>query len=271
LGFFGQKFRFEEWAFFVKAIAMKCVETPPSTGLPGLDNVLHGLRLGDNVVWEVDSIEGYQPLVLPFWREALRQKRKVVYFRFARHAALLPDCAEIETHVLKPEESFERFLSEILDVIERAGEGAFYVFDCLSDLAADWLSDRMLGNFFRITCPYLYKLQTIAYFALEKSTHSFHATNSIDRTAQVILEVFRKNDQLYIHPLKVWQRYSPTLYMLHIWERETNEFLPVTSSATITDILAEVPQPWLDFTIHRPGIFYRFVIKNSSFQKRMSI
>jgi len=54
--------------------------------------------------------------------------------------------------------------------------GAYYVFDCLSDLAADWFSDRMLGNFFMITCPYLYELDTIAYFALQKHLHSFHAT-----------------------------------------------------------------------------------------------
>jgi len=28
-----------------------------STGLPGLDKVLNQLRLGDNVVWQVDSIK----------------------------------------------------------------------------------------------------------------------------------------------------------------------------------------------------------------------
>ncbi len=236
-----------------------CMKTasilPPSTGLPGLDKVIQGLRLGDNVVWEVEGVQDYLPVVGPFWNEATRQKRKFIYFRFARHAPLLTVINGIEIHELKPEEGFERFLTQILDVIERAGPGAFYVFDCLSDLAADWFSDRMLGNFFRIVCPYLYELDTIAYFALEKNTHSFHATNSINRTAQVILEVFRKNNQLFIHPLKVWQRYSPTLYMLHSWEGD--EFKPVTSSATITDILAGVPQPWLDFTIHRPGVWTR--------------
>ena len=226
-----------------------------STGLPGLDRVLTGLQPGDNVVWEVDGIQDYLPLLGPLCSEASRLRRKLIYFRFARHAPLLSEECGAEIRVLNPEEGFERFLTEILDVIERAGPGAYYIFDCLSDLAADWFSDRMLGNFFMITCPFLYELDTIAYFALQKNRHSFHATHSIFNTAQVIIEVYRKESRLFLHPMKVWQRYSPTMYMLHSWEGDA--FQPVTNSATITDILASVPKPWLEFTIHRPGVWAR--------------
>jgi pyruvate, water dikinase len=224
-----------------------------STGMPGLDRVLSNLRAGDNVVWEVDSIREYRPFLDPLVREAARINRPLIYFRFARHAPLLAPTPGVTIHQLDPQEGFERFLTGILDVIERAGPGAYYIFDCLSDLAADWFSDRMLGNFFMITCPYLYELDTIAYFALQKHLHSVHASGAIFNTAQVIIEVYRKDDRLFIHPLKVWQRSSPTMYTLHSWEGE--KFKPVTSSATITDILARVPKPWLEFTIHRPGIW----------------
>jgi hypothetical protein len=223
-----------------------------STGMPGLDRVLTGLP-GDNVVWEVEGIEDYLPVLPPICNEARRLQRKLIYFRFARHAPLLDAGCGATIHVLNPDEGFERFLTEILDGIERAGPGAFYVFDCLSDLAADWFSDRMLGNFFMIACPYLYELDTIAYFALQKNLHSFHATQSIFNTAQVIIELYRKQDRLFVHPMKVWQRSSPTMYALHSWEGDA--FEPVTSSATITDILAGAPKPWLEFTIHRPGIW----------------
>jgi hypothetical protein len=226
-----------------------------STGLPGLDQVLTGLLPGDNVVWEVDGVEDYLPVLEPLCHEAKRLQRRLIYFRFARHAPLLKDGDGIERHELDPQLGFERFLTEILDVIDRAGPGAFYIFDNLSDLAADWFSDRMLGNFFMIACPYLYELNTIAYFALQKNQHSFHATDCIFSTAQVILEVYRKQDHLFVHPMKVWQRSSPTMYTLHSWEGDT--FQPVTSSATITDIMAEVPKPWLEFTIRRPGIWVR--------------
>jgi hypothetical protein len=232
---------------------MTSSKEPLSTGLPGLDRVLSGLLPGDNVVWEVDSIREYRPFLAPLVQEAIRLQRPLIYFRFARHAPLLTPDSGAVIHQLDPQEGFERFLTGILDVIEHAGPGAYYIFDCLSDLAADWFSDRMLGNFFMITCPYLYELDTIAYFALQKHLHSFHASGAIFNTAQVIIEVYRKDDRLFLHPLKVWQRSSPTMYTLHSWEG--NEFKPVTSSSTITDILARVPKPWLEFTIHRPGIW----------------
>ena len=40
------------------------------TGFPALDAVLGGLRSGDNVVWQVESIDDYAPLVRPFAAEA---------------------------------------------------------------------------------------------------------------------------------------------------------------------------------------------------------
>lgn len=226
-----------------------------STGLPSLDRVLTGLLPGDNVVWEIDDVRDYLPVIGPLAAEAGRLKRRLIYFRFADHPPLLRDDSGAIVRQLYPQSGFERFVTEILDVIEHAGPGAYYVFDCLSDLAADWFSDRMLGNFFMIVCPYLYELETIAYFALQKNLHSFHATRPIFNTAQVIIEVYRKSNRLFIHPLKVWQRQSPTLYMLHSWEGE--EFTPVTSSAVTTDILSSVPTPWLEFTIHRPGTWAR--------------
>ncbi|MGA2496582.1 MAG: PEP/pyruvate-binding domain-containing protein [Tepidisphaeraceae bacterium] len=226
-----------------------------STGIPGLDQVLQGLVPGDNVVWEVDGVGDYLPVLEPLCGEAIRLGRRLVYFRFARHAPLVTADCGAEIHELDPEEGFERFLTGILDVIERTGVGAYYIFDCLSDLAAGWFSDRMLGNFFMIACPYLHELGTIAYFALQKHTHSFHASQPIFNTAQVIIEVYRKESRLFIHPMKVWQRYSPTMYMLHGWEGD--RFTPVTGSETITDILAGVPKPWLEFTIHRPGLWLR--------------
>jgi pyruvate, water dikinase len=226
-----------------------------STGLPGLDRMLLGLRAGDNVVWQVDNIEDYVPFVSAYWEESLRQNRNLVYFRFARHREIISPGQGGTIYRLRPEDSFEQFLTEILDIIEKHGVGACYVFDWLSDLAADWYSDRMLGNFFRITCPYLYDLKTIAYFGLRKDQHSFHATDGIFNTAQVVLEVHRKRDQFYLQPQKVFERYSSTLYMLHSWEGD--EFKPVTNSAVITDILSHVPQPWMDFSIHRPGVWTR--------------
>jgi pyruvate, water dikinase len=229
-------------------------EPPPfSTGLPNLDKVLENLIPGDNVVWRVDSIDDYLPFVVPFCRCAAGQGRQLVYFRFAQHRELVPADAGATVYRVNAEEGFEKFITEIFNAIEKHGRGVCYVFDSLSELAVDWYSDRMLGNFFMLTCPYLYRMETIAYFGLLRNYHSSFAVNSIHTTAQIVLDVYRNRDRLYLHPLKVYDRHSPTMYTLHQWEDD--RFLPVTRSATITEILARVPQPWLDFTIQRLGMW----------------
>ena len=213
---------------------MSQLEAHPSTGLPALDRVLEGLILGDNVVWQVGAIDDYLPFVRPYCEEALRQGRKFIYFHFERHDELIAPDPRIEMHRLDPAVGFETLTAEIHRVIARAGRGAYYLFDCLSDLAADWCSDMMVGNFFKVTCPYLRELDTIAYFALMRRRHSYRAVAAIRDTTQLLLDVHRHEGTLYVHPLKVFERYSPTMYLPHIWQGDT--FRPVTESATIAGI-----------------------------------
>ena len=138
-----------------------------STGLPGLDRVLRGVIPGDNIVWQIDSIDDYAALIEPYCESARRLGRRLTYFRFAEHPPLVADQPGVETHRLNPADGFEAFIAEVHQVIGEAGRGAWHVFDCLSDLASAWRSDTMLGNFFLLTCPYLYDVDAIAYFALD--------------------------------------------------------------------------------------------------------
>lgn len=227
---------------------------PFSTGVPAIDATLKNLTAGDNVVWQVDDIEDYSALVNRFVAHGLTTGVPLVYFRFASHRQLIPETPGVEIHHIEPEAGFEHFVGKILNVIESKGRGTLYVFDGLSELAVDWYSDRMLGNFFMITCPFLFKLDTIAYFALFRYHHSFHASESIHQTAQLVLDVYRNRERFFIQPLKVDQRYSPTLYMLHEWTA-ADDCVPVTSSTTISEILSGISQPWLDFSATRPGIW----------------
>ena len=209
-----------------------------STGLPGLDQVLTGLRPGDNVVWQVDSLDDYAALVQPFCQWARRNGRKLVYFRFAKHRPLV-ETSESEIRTVSTEAGFEAFITQIHEVIEKVGEDAFYVFDSMSDLSLERISDRMLGNFFVLTCPYLFALNTIAYHVLLRNYHSFHASSPIAQTTQILVDVYRLADKLYLHPRKVQHRYSPTMHMLHVWQGD--DFLPVTESYTTTLVLAQTP------------------------------
>jgi len=226
-----------------------------SLGLPGLDRMIRGLIPGDNLVWEVDTVSDYFPFVKPYCENALARGQKVVYFRFASHPPLVEPDGRIEICEVHPEDGFEAFLGDIHQTIEKTGRGGFYVFDCLSELAVDWYSDQMLANFFLLTCPYLYDVEAIAYFAILRNYHSSHATAPITETAQVFLDVYRHKGKLYIHPLKVQQRYSPTMYMLHAWEGE--DFTPVRESSRISEILTSVPWLHPESEHYRVGVWHR--------------
>ena len=151
-----------------------------------------------------------------------------------------------EIHELDPENGFEAFISQIHDVVARHGKGGYYLFDSLSDLAADWYSDRMLGNFFMLTCPYLYQMETIAYFRdPAKSAIRFTRYRRSSRRHSFFSTCIIITISSYVHPIKVQGRYSPTLNMLHVRQSD-DEFTPVTESITITEILADKPWSRLD-------------------------
>ncbi len=127
-----------------------------STGLESLDTAIDALRTGDNVVLQVDSIDDYLSFVTPFVNRALSESRRVVYIRFAGHKPLVEDNPAVVTYRLDAFGGFEAFSSQVYTIATQEGEDVFYVFDCLSDLLSAWATDLMIGNFFRITCPYLY-------------------------------------------------------------------------------------------------------------------
>ena len=221
-----------------------------STGLPSLDRVLGGVLPGDNIVWQVDTLDDYRVFVRPYVKEALRRGKQVNYFRFSRQKELIPrDIRGVVTHQLDPKVGFENFIIEIRRIIERNGVGAYYVFDSHTELAGEAYSDRLLGNFFLLTCPFLLELKTVTYFGVLRRYHSYHAAAPMVVTTQVLIDVYRDRNHLFIHPLKVDGRFSPTMFMLHSWEAD--DFVPVKKSVVISDILTTTPWPGLQSASYR--------------------
>lgn len=230
--------------------------TDLSSGIPALDKVLEGVWAGDNIVVQADRMEDFLRLAHRYCHYTQRAGRKLVYIRFAEHEPLLPEGVDAEIHELDPRAGFEQFISQVLAIIDRNGhDSVYYLFDCLSGLAIDWYSDRMLGNFFRLTCPYLYDCDTVALFVLLRHVPTPLAARVIHDTAQVVLDVFRSDEKLYILPVKVFERRSPTMYMLHSWDDD--DVKPVTKSVILSEILSETPQPWIDPGADLPGPWTR--------------
>lgn len=229
-----------------------------STGIPGLDRVFRGLLPGDNLVWQIDDIADFIPFVPGYCRSAHQAGRPLVYFRFADHPPLVTDADGARIAPLETGAGFEHFITEVRSLIRAAGRGAFFLFDSLSAVADIWASDRMLGNFFMLSCPFVYDMESIAYFPLLRGQHSHHATDPIGRTTQVMTEVYRHRGVLYLQPMKVEQRYSPNMYRLHAWQGE--HFTPIAESATIADILSARPWAGLEAERFRSGTWNRVLL-----------
>ena len=186
-----------------------------STGLNGLDNVIDMLRLGDNVVWQVDSLDEYREITAPYVSQAKNDGRHMVYIRFGTHEPIISSFEDMTVYEVSAEKGFERFATQIHNIIESEGRYTFYLFDCLTDLLKYWHSDYMIGNFFKVTCPFLFELDTVAYFALIRNAHTKYTVSRIRETTQLLLDLYNVNGNYYIHPLKVWQRHSPTMFLPH--------------------------------------------------------
>lgn len=209
-----------------------------TTGLPQLDAALCGILAGDNIVWNVDDVAQYRRVAVSYAEAAKRDGRRLVYFRFARHPRLVPEgfCEECR---LDPEAGFEVFLHTVHEVAGEQGPGAYYLFDCLSDLATNWCSDAMLGNFFMLTCPTLYRLDTVAYFGLLRGRHSRHAVDPVRATTQLFLEIYGHEDRLFVLPIKTQFRHSPVIHLMLEWDG-AETFSVVRSSALLTQVLGRV-------------------------------
>ena len=216
------------------------------SGIPEMDTALDNIRLGDNVVWRVSELSEFRLFMEPYIRQAIEDKRTIVYFRFASHEALIDDIPEIKTISVPLTHRFENFTVDIHNMIEREGRDVFYVFDCLSELQAAWATDLMMGNFFRVTCPFLFKLDTVAFFPIIRGKHSVHAIDKIIDTTQLFFDVYKDDNDIYVRPEKVWNRDSDTMFLPHIFDKITGAFRPVldgVNSSRFYQVLGKSQRP----------------------------
>jgi pyruvate, water dikinase len=212
-----------------------------NSGIKALDELLQGMRLGDNVVWQVDELNDYSYFSESFVSQSISDGLKCIYVRFAEHPPILKPRDGLTVIKVDPTQGFDFFSAAIHRIIEKNGERVAYVFDNLSSLVNTWATDELLANFFQLTCPYLFELNTITYFALTRNQHAPSAVARIRDTTQILLDVFHVNNQVYIHPLKVWDRYSSQMFLPHIFSGD--RLLIVFSSGDAAAISASAKRP----------------------------
>ena len=197
------------------------------SGIPEMDKALDNIRLGDNVVWRVSTLDEFHLFVDPYLEQAIKDHRNIIYVRFASHPPITEGHPEIKTVHIELSHRFETFSVAIHNLIAEEGSDAFYVFDCLSELPTAWATDLMMGNFFRVTCPFLFQLDTVAFFPLIRGRHSLASTAKIQDTTQLFLDVYSEGKAVYVRPEKVWNRESETMFLPHLYNPENGSFKPL--------------------------------------------
>ncbi len=226
-----------------------------SSGFLALDELIGELNPGDNVVWRFDEINDYRAYAARFVNHVVKLPgRHVLYFRFAAHdpviagdvTAAFPNIEVIE---LPLEGGFENFITRVHAEIERVGAKGVFIFDTLSEMSRACYSDRMIGNFFRLTCPFIQSLGALAYFGLQRHLHSYHTIEPIRDATQVLLDVYRYADHLYVRPVKTEGQHEDSTFTLY--QDFENRLVPINESVRIAEIINSKPWPGLASTSYR--------------------
>ena len=200
-----------------------------NSGFPELDEALDSFRIGDNIVCRLSNLADFRLFAEAFARQGVKDGRNVVYVRFAEHAPLLPEMEGVTLTEIPPSKRFERFTVTLHELILSMPEETYYIFDCLSDLQTAWSTDLLISNFFTLIGRLTEEKHAIAYFPIMRSMHSFDCMASIREKTQVFLDVFSDDKYIFIRPLKVWQRDTATMFLPHVYDKETHTFEPVLS------------------------------------------
>jgi pyruvate,water dikinase len=200
-----------------------------STGIASLDGILERLVLGDNVVWLVSAAEQYDYFAARLVEHCVARQFECTYVHFGRRIdySSLPGARAME--VFEPDLAAgpDALMEELSERIRRGSPGAHYLFDNLSLLCQEWGGDDSLVEFFQRTCPLLFEMEAVAYFALLKGEQSNRAVAKIRDTTQILLDVYEEDGLVFLQPIKVWDRYSETMFHAHVLSGE--QFVPAES------------------------------------------
>jgi transcriptional regulator with XRE-family HTH domain len=193
----------------------------PSTGIDALDELLGGLGVGDNVVWQAPDPADIEPFVEAFLATAhgdkpltylsFRLPPAAVLDRFgqvwdsdrftlldgwtgSQHASSEPAVAvaglppQALVRRLKDPTDMEQVNRELAEIEDELGPGARYVFDDLTSMQRLWGPEPALALFLRC-CPRLYQERTVAYWLLERHAHLPTFRSQLADITQVILDL----------------------------------------------------------------------------------
>lgn len=223
-----------------------------SSGIKTLDNLIDSLSIGDNVVWEVDAGTSYEIFIKNFIRQSFDDSQKVIYVSFNRSpqsvlneigVSLRPeqftliDCftsgkgkndntflrfyenpTDVNVVRIVNPRGIEEFTQTLNSIEDNLPPGARYVFDSVTGMQDLWGDENDTYRFFTYMCPRLFDLDTVAYWILEKEAHSQKFKANLRHITQVVFDIYKRRDKLYIKALKLEGRQDREAFKPHLYE-----------------------------------------------------
>jgi len=230
---------------------MNTERTRISTGVGGLDPLLGGLLIGDNVVLYDDAGSLASVFTMNFLQISLAQGKSFIYLSFDRSPRNLLEklgpLAKNENLTIldcftfgkgKGADIFLQFYEErqnewpctitqvnhpqnpdaVMEFFMKAMKGDVrFAFESLTGMQELWEGEEQISRFYTHTCPRLYELDAIGYWIMEKNAHSKRLKAAINQIAQVAIELSLKRGKTTLSILKAENREieslnTPNLY-----------------------------------------------------------
>jgi len=207
-----------------------------SSGVAGLDTLIDGYSIGDNVVWEIEAGTAYSAFIRSFIARSFKDNQKVIYVNFNRSPQTvlndfsgllsaeyftLIDCftsgkgkndntflkfyEKPDPGVVRIEDprDIDRFTATLNAIEDKLPPGARYVFDSLTGMQDLWGDENDTHRFFTYMCPRLFDLGTVAYWILEKEAHSPRFKANLRHITQVVFDLSKRKNSLFLKALKL--------------------------------------------------------------------
>ncbi len=235
-----------------------------SSGISDLDRLIDSLYVGDNVVWEIESGTVFDIFKYHFIRQSIEEKQNVIYVSFnkspysilqqlngiiSRENFTLIDCftsgkgkndkaflkfyenpAEINVIKVETPRDINEFTTVLNNMEDNLPSGTRYIFDSLTGMQDLWGDENSTYKFFTYLCPLLYDLGTVAYWILEKEAHSQSFKANLRHVTQVVLDLYRRKDKLFIKAHKLEGRSVREAFKPHQYEVDSQKRVYIASA-----------------------------------------